>query len=346
MKWNLMALVTYSMSPRFPLHLLPGPSLGNEVVLPSFIAGISSESDLDEVDDSDSPVSLESCLAHFIKPELLSNDNAWECEICSNILREQRLDAKNKQSKISAKASLNGEETQIQSDSVNLDKNISCSTEVGSFEDGDVIPDNLCSSTPEVFNSERKYEMNVSHSSGCYESCNRESLSGPPVDSCSADETSSTGYTMARDEQTDSNFSGNCESDRFSQDARGRLSKLNGHVNFRDVLDLRPYMDPRCVDAQSYLYRLLGVVEHSGTMRGGHYIAYVRGDARSKGKADNEHGGSVWYYASDAHVQQIIQAADGVFSFPLHCWSSKRQSSSSYGITGNIVYIATPGYKN
>ncbi|KAJ6424237.1 hypothetical protein OIU84_025090 [Salix udensis] len=294
---------------------------------------------------------------------------------------QQRLDAKNKQSKIPAKASLNGDETQIQSDSVNLDKNISCSTEVGSFEDGDVIPDNLCNSTPEVFNSgndcsnkkfinaeivqtetepfisqseERKYEMNVSHSSGCYESCNRESLSGPPVDSCSADETSSTGYTMARDEQTDSNFSGNCESDvnedgdktlkkvkvkrdatkrvlidkappiltvhlkRFSQDARGRLSKLNGHVNFRDVLDLRPYMDPRCVDAQSYLYRLLGVVEHSGTMRGGHYIAYVRGDARSKGKADNEHGGSVWYYASDAHVQQleIIQAVDGVFPFP------------------------------
>ncbi|KAF9666108.1 hypothetical protein SADUNF_Sadunf16G0194400 [Salix dunnii] len=345
-----------------------GPSLGNEVVLPSFIAGISSESDLDEVDDSDSPVSLESCLAHFIKPELLSNDNAWECENCSNILREQRLVAKNKQSKISTKASLNGDETQIQSDSVNLDKNISCPTEVGSFENGDVIFDNLCNSTPEVFNSgndcsnkkfinaeivqtetepfisqseERKYETNESHSSGCYESCNRESLSGPPVDYCSADETSSTGYTMAKDERTDSNISGNCESDvnedgdktlkkvkvrrdatkrvhidkappiltvhlkRFSQDARGRLSKLNGHVNFRDVLDLRPYMDPRCADTQSYLYRLLGVVEHSGTMRGGHYIAYVRGDARSKGKADKEHGGSVWYCASDAHVQEV-----------------------------------------
>jgi ubiquitin carboxyl-terminal hydrolase 16/45 len=291
-----------------------GPSLGNEVALPSFIAGISSESDPDEVDDSDSPVSLESCLALFIKPELLSNDNAWECENCSNILREQRLDAKNKQSKISPKASINGDETQIQSDSVSLDKNISCSTEVGSFEDGDAIPNNLCNSTPEVFVSgngcsnkkfihaeivqtemepfisqseERKYEMNVSHSSGCYESCNRETLSGPPVDSCSVDETSSTGYTMAKDEQTDCNFPGNCESDvnedgdktlkklnvkrdatkrvlidkappiltvhlkRFSQDARGRLSKLNGHVNFRDVLDLRPYMDPRCLSLRT-----------------------------------------------------------------------------------------------
>jgi ubiquitin carboxyl-terminal hydrolase 16/45 len=92
---------------------------------------------------------------------------------------------------------------------------------------------------------------------------------------------------MAKDEQTDCNFPGNCESDvnedgdktlkklnvkrdatkrvlidkappiltvhlkRFSQDARGRLSKLNGHVNFRDVLDLRPYMDPRCLSLRT-----------------------------------------------------------------------------------------------
>jgi ubiquitin carboxyl-terminal hydrolase 16/45 len=34
---------------------------------------------------------------------------------------------------------------------------------------------------------------------------------------------------------------------RFSQDARGRLSKLNGHVNFRETMDFRPYMDPRYI---------------------------------------------------------------------------------------------------
>ncbi|CAK7328449.1 unnamed protein product [Dovyalis caffra] len=345
-----------------------GPSLRNEVALPSLTAGISSESDPDEVDDSDSPVSVESCLAHFVKPELLSNDNAWECENCSKILQQQKLNAKKKQSKISPKTSLNGGETQIQSDLVNLDKGISYSTEVGNSQNGDVISNNLLNSTPEVLVSgndcsnkkliqseivqtemepfisqseERKYEMTVSQSSGCYESCNGETLRGPPVDSCSIDETSGSGYTTAKDEQTDSNFAGNCESDvnededktlkklnvkrdatkrvlidkappiltihlkRFSQDARGRLSKLNGHVNFRDVLDLRPFMDPRHVDTESYVYRLLGVVEHLGTMRGGHYIAYVRGDERSKGKAHKEHGGSVWYYTSDTHVREV-----------------------------------------
>ncbi|XP_011041898.1 PREDICTED: ubiquitin carboxyl-terminal hydrolase 2-like isoform X3 [Populus euphratica] len=286
-----------------------GPSLPNEVAGPVFIAGIGSESDPDEVDDTDSPVSIESCLSHFVKPELLSNDNAWECENCSKILQQQRLDAKKKQAKISPKTLLNGGETQIQSDSVSLYKDISYASEVRNFQNGDGIPNSLLNSTPEVFDSgndssnknfiqaeivqtemepfisqseERKYEMNVSHSSGYYESCNGETLSGPPVDSCSGDETSGTGYTMVKDEQTGSNFSGNCESDvnededktskklnvkrdatrrfliekpppiltihlkRFSQDARGRLCKLSGHVTFRDVLDLEPYMDPSC----------------------------------------------------------------------------------------------------
>ncbi|KAG5226696.1 ubiquitin carboxyl-terminal hydrolase [Salix suchowensis] len=345
-----------------------GPSLPNEVAGPVFIAGVSSESDPDEVDDTDSPVSIESCLSHFVKPELLSNDNAWECENCSKILGQQRLDAKKKQAKISSNFLLNGGETQIQSESESLDKDISHATEVLNFQNGDGNPNKLLSSTPEVFVSgkdssnkkfiqaeivqtemepfispseEREYEMNVSHSSGYYESCNGETLSGPPADSCSVDETSDTGYTMAKDEQIDSNFSGNCESDvnededktskhvnvkrdatkrvlidkappiltihlkRFSQDARGRLCKLNGHVTFRDVLDIGPYMDPRCVDTESYVYRLLGVVEHLGTMRGGHYIAYVRGDKRNQGKGDEEHGGSVWYYASDAHVREV-----------------------------------------
>ncbi|XP_042064796.1 ubiquitin carboxyl-terminal hydrolase 2-like isoform X2 [Salvia splendens] len=80
---------------------------------------------------------------------------------------------------------------------------------------------------------------------------------------------------------------------RFSQDARGRLSKLNGHVSFWETITLKPYLDPRCSDDScTPSYRLVGVVEHLGTMRGGHYVAYVR----SKG---------AWYHASDAYVRQV-----------------------------------------
>ena len=53
----------------------------------------------------------------------------------------------------------------------------------------------------------------------------------------------------------------------------------------------------RCSGEDSPVYRLAGLVEHSGTMRGGHYVAYVRGG--QKGKE------SVWYNISDAHVRQV-----------------------------------------
>lgn len=53
----------------------------------------------------------------------------------------------------------------------------------------------------------------------------------------------------------------------------------------------------RCTDKDKYAYRLLGVVEHMGTMRHGHYVAYVRG------KADARSGG--WYHVSDAHVRGV-----------------------------------------
>jgi len=47
---------------------------------------------------------------------------------------------------------------------------------------------------------------------------------------------------------------------------------------------------------------LVGLVEHSGTMRGGHYVAYVRGGHRNSGK---ENEGFTWYQASDAYVREV-----------------------------------------
>ncbi|KAL4591061.1 hypothetical protein LXL04_004009 [Taraxacum kok-saghyz] len=82
---------------------------------------------------------------------------------------------------------------------------------------------------------------------------------------------------------------------RLSQDARGRLSKLNGHVDFQDIIYLHPYMDPSKNDGR-YRYRLIGVVEHLGSAKGGHYVAYVRGGLRDDW---------LWYHASDAHVREV-----------------------------------------
>ena len=52
------------------------------------------------------------------------------------------------------------------------------------------------------------------------------------------------------------------------------------------------------------MYHLVGVVEHLGTMRGGHYVAYVKG-AKSKGKAEKEIRECVWHHISDAYVREV-----------------------------------------
>lgn len=58
----------------------------------------------------------------------------------------------------------------------------------------------------------------------------------------------------------------------------------------------------RCREKDPPVYRLAGLVEHSGTMRGGHYVAYVRGGERVK---ETDSSSTVWYNVSDAHVRQV-----------------------------------------
>ncbi|XP_050371983.1 ubiquitin carboxyl-terminal hydrolase 2 [Argentina anserina] len=344
----------------------PRPSTGEEGTATSLVA---SESEPDEVDDTNSPVSVESCLAHFIKPELLANENAWHCENCSKSLHRQKLEEK-KQRKSTTKVSINGCETRVRSVSSssdtadisnisngNINNNTGCNhsdenlvlvggktncssenyTSIENAPSDKMIPD--CQQLEG--NSDMKDVLPTeSNTMNCNNSYTPENISTQAIDSC-ADEASTAGCASENSLQINSKKSDDHESEasedeeinskhvkvkrdatkrvlidrapailtihlkRFSQDARGRLSKLNGHVTFREKIELRPYMDSRCKEMEKYKYHLIGVVEHSGTMRGGHYVAYVRGGERSKGKAENDKVGHAWYYASDAHVREV-----------------------------------------
>uniref|UniRef100_A0ACD5YB55 Uncharacterized protein n=1 Tax=Avena sativa TaxID=4498 RepID=A0ACD5YB55_AVESA len=71
-------------------------------------------------------------------------------------------------------------------------------------------------------------------------------------------------------------------------------SKLKGHVSFKEILDLGPFMDSSSEDKDNLSYRLVGVIVHSGdTRNGGHYLAYVRGI------------GSTWVCASDGDITVV-----------------------------------------
>lgn len=55
-----------------------------------FIVGNVSESDLDEVDNIDLFVFVESCLMYFIKFEFFFGEYVWYCGNCLKLLLEER----------------------------------------------------------------------------------------------------------------------------------------------------------------------------------------------------------------------------------------------------------------
>jgi hypothetical protein len=61
---------------------------------------------------------------------------------------------------------------------------------------------------------------------------------------------------------------------RFMQ-LEDHLQKIDIHVSFPTMLDLTPFATSEAQNLR-LKYNLYGVVEHSGGLSGGHYVAYVR----------------------------------------------------------------------
>lgn len=111
---------------------------------------------------------------------------------------------------------------------------------------------------------------------------------------------------------------------RFHQ-AGLSLRKVNRHVDFPLMLDLAPFCSATCKNVsagEKVLYGLYGIVEHSGSMRGGHYTAYVKVRTPSRkllehitGKKnvpglkepDSESAGQ-WVHVSDTYVQVVSES--------------------------------------
>ncbi|XP_018104354.1 ubiquitin carboxyl-terminal hydrolase 16-like isoform X1 [Xenopus laevis] len=107
---------------------------------------------------------------------------------------------------------------------------------------------------------------------------------------------------------------------RFQQNGFN-LRKINRHIKFPEVLDLAPFCTAKCKNVPEgesrLLYSLYGVIEHSGSMRSGHYTAFVKLRSPNwqlcemvlKGIIPEVSGSEPrrgsWYHISDSHVQAV-----------------------------------------
>lgn len=111
---------------------------------------------------------------------------------------------------------------------------------------------------------------------------------------------------------------------RFHQ-AGSTLRKVSRHVDFPLILDLAPFCSANCKNlsaGEKVLYGLYGIVEHNGSMQGGHYTAYVKVRTPSRklleqitGKKsvpglkepDSDSAGQ-WFHVSDTRVQEVPES--------------------------------------
>ncbi|KAM8904316.1 ubiquitin carboxyl-terminal hydrolase 16 isoform 1-T2 [Spinachia spinachia] len=105
---------------------------------------------------------------------------------------------------------------------------------------------------------------------------------------------------------------------RFQQNGYS-ICKVNRHVSFPLILDLSPFCVVKCKNLTEgdtqVLYSLYGIVEHSGTMRSGHYTAYVKARSEchkpssngfiAEGREDPPRGS--WFHISDTSVQPVSE---------------------------------------
>ncbi|XP_069017313.1 ubiquitin carboxyl-terminal hydrolase 16 [Embiotoca jacksoni] len=105
---------------------------------------------------------------------------------------------------------------------------------------------------------------------------------------------------------------------RFQQNGYS-ICKVNRHVHFPLILDLASFCAVKCKNmtegGPQILYSLYGIVEHSGTMRSGHYTAYVKVRAESpkpssnglSAEGDAEPPRGSWFHISDTSVQPVSE---------------------------------------
>ncbi|KAI5061326.1 hypothetical protein GOP47_0023831 [Adiantum capillus-veneris] len=317
-------------------------------------------------EDTAVPLSLEVCLADFIKSELLCGENAWECAKCSRLVEGTPSKYKSKvavghlsnelikclgddlaESRVE-KVALADAEALSRASSIKFEANFSVSA-IGNDKVEQTQSDCANSSKLEekcsVFEGEDNHKIIAQAERTCDSQIlltEKSVISHPLLNKHEQPEGNGLSHTCSKmlpnlkmerlsffsnlffkaenhkvkNDQQDKLVKRQATKKllickvplvltvhlkRFAQDVRGRLNKLSGHVAFSEYLNLRSFLDPRSPDYDDCVYQLVGIVEHGGTMRGGHYVAYVRGPNSDEMSDTKDHA---WYHISDSIVSK------------------------------------------
>lgn len=94
---------------------------------------------------------------------------------------------------------------------------------------------------------------------------------------------------------------------RLIQTPEGTV-KNDYHIAFGETLDLRPFVMKRRgePDPGPLLYKLTGVIEHTGSLEDGHYITFVRERVPQEGDGDDvgADASSAWYRINDSEYSR------------------------------------------
>jgi ubiquitin carboxyl-terminal hydrolase 16/45 len=243
-------------------------------------------------------VSLQACLAQFCSVEMLDGTNRFRCDHCTQLAHEREQNANSTVSAMSDEAFPVQDQTEVaQVERSELDEQIAINSPSRAKTDL-VGQDSDKDSDADKSDALGTTLLKKSASPAVYSVATKQLLlhSLPPV------------LTL--------------HLKRFEQVGYG-LRKISECVPFPFVLDVTPFCTEKCktpVDRQGQiLYSLYGVVEHGGSLRSGHYTAYVK--VRSSAcqlqhrqdipellktlpedvNAVEAEGGS-WYHVSDSSV--------------------------------------------
>ncbi|KAG2377638.1 hypothetical protein C9374_009154 [Naegleria lovaniensis] len=215
-------------------------------------------------------VHLAHCLWGFVTHDLLEGDDGYRCEKCSHLIDE------NNEEKTSSNASTNSSDVATSSETSNHTGTTSPTT-----------ADNNSSAS-----NKPKYTLR--------NACKQFSIAQLPQVLTIHLKRFVSMHQMLRKKKR------SILDDYLMSTGAHSFMKDNAQIIFPTSIDMAPYIHPshrQDEENKQTVYDLYAIVEHSGTMHGGHYVAYVKQLIIDGGQQFKR---GDWFYISDSHVKKVV----------------------------------------